>query len=116
LEAKPRSSGDATIRLEIPTEPGRNIEGMYIPLTVEQYRPAGTSGKAGAVALPEEVHAVIATASAQPYSTAAAFANLRNLPLWLDVFGDPLTEIQTQADLLLDDEEANGERYVHTWK
>ncbi|MGI8907698.1 MAG: glycosyltransferase [Candidatus Sumerlaeaceae bacterium] len=116
LEGQPRTTGEVTVSVEIPVGKGPGLLGTYIPLTLEQFRDAGVSGRAGAVAMPEEVHAVVGTASVQPYSSASSFANLRNAPLWIDVFGDPLTEMQTQADLHRDEEEANGQRCVHSWK
>jgi glycosyltransferase involved in cell wall biosynthesis len=116
LEGESRTIGQSAIPIEVQVEKGPFVHGTYLPLPVDQYRAAGESGKAGETALPEEVHAVIATGSSQPYSTGAAFARLRNAPLWVDVFGDPLTEFQTQADVHPDQEQENGQRYVHAWK
>lgn len=116
LEGAPRTSGDASISLPIPVGEGPAILATYIPVTLDAYRNAGTNGKAGGYALPEDVHAVVGTGSAQPYSTAAAFAKLRNAPLWVDVFGDPLAEIQTQMDVQREDPEGSGQRHVHVWK
>jgi glycosyltransferase involved in cell wall biosynthesis len=116
LEAARRETGDPTISLKLLGDAGRVVDATYIPLSIDDYREAGTTGKAGTFTLPDDIHAVVGTGSVQPYSTAAAFATLRNAPLWLDVFGDPLAEIQTQAEVHADDEEAAGQQQVHGWK
>lgn len=76
------------------------------------------SGKSSEVVLPDEISAVVGTGSVQPYATAAQFARARQVPLWIDVFGDPISEIQSRAEVLgdalpADDAETH---MVHVWK
>jgi glycosyltransferase involved in cell wall biosynthesis len=88
----------------------------YFPLGLESFMAAGRDGTAGQCLLPNDVHAVVGTASALPYSTAAQFATLRDAPLWLDIFGDPISEIQTQLIASSATSEESGNRLVHAWK
>lgn len=95
---------------------GQAISVEYWPLKYEQFRALADEDPA-TDALPGDVRAVVATASAQPYSTAARFARRRDLPLWIDVFGDPIAETQSQLELLQGtDQKALDDRLVHVWK
>jgi len=85
----------------------------YHPFDYETYVRLPESGHA---ALSGDFAAVIGCASAQPCATAAAFAAARRLPLWIDVFGDPLAEVQTKAQLEPDKSADNDMRTTHVWK
>lgn len=89
----------------------------YIPLAYDQFRALAESDPASAP-LPSQIHAVVGTGSAQPYSTAARFAARKNLPVWIDIFGDPLSELQSQLEILPSDisREDLDNRLVHVWK
>lgn len=88
----------------------------YHALNYDGFRSIAESDPEGLL-LPASVRAVVATASAQPYSTAARFARRKDLPLWVDVFGDPIAETQSQLELLQGtDEQQQNNRLVHVWK
>lgn len=100
----------------VPGHHGREIRVRYLPLSYNDYLLAGQQGQTSHGPLPEVVHCVVGTGSVQPYSTAAAFARMRQAPLWVDVFGDPLAEIQTQADLHPEQLQQNDQKAMHVWK
>src|SRR5690606_634813 len=87
----------------------------YHPLSYEDFI-ALEDGKSAEV--PSHIRAVIATGSAQPYSPGARFSGALDLPLWVDVFGDPICETQSQQEITADpsDMEAAATRMVHVWK
>ena len=86
----------------------------YLPLDIEAFRQIGQGTLPDL--LKEPPNAVVATGSAQPYSTAALYARLAGVPLWVDVFGDPLAELQSRAELMPEKKEENDSWYYHTWK
>ncbi len=88
----------------------------YFPLKYDSFR-ALAEADPDPLILPASIRAVVATASAQPYSTGSRFARRKNLPLWVDVFGDPIAETQSQLELLQGtDEQQQNNRLVHVWK
>lgn len=95
---------------------GRKVSVEYRAMKYAEFRALADEDPV-TEALPGDVRAVVATASAQPYSTAARFAGRRRLPLWIDVFGDPIAETQSQLELLQGtDQKALDDRLVHVWK
>ena len=66
--------------------------------------------------LPEKIDAVVGTSSIQPCATAALFSASRGIPFWADIFGDPVAEIQSKAQLSREDHDANAGQYHHVWK
>ncbi len=116
LDEQPRSNGVAMPLLTTIKAGSAEIRLSYHALPYEQFSQLG-SAESASVELPADVRAVIGTGSVQPYSTAARFAGAQNLPLWIDVFGDPLCEIQSQAELSEDPANTeNATRQVHIWK
>ena len=95
---------------------GRVFRATYLPLPYEKFILPEQSCAAAGMPLPDKIAGVIGCASAQPYSTAAAFAARCGAPLWIDVFGDPLAEIQTQAQTSDGDAKAAEVQQVHVWK
>ncbi|MCX7718315.1 MAG: glycosyltransferase [Candidatus Sumerlaeaceae bacterium] len=86
---------------------------QYHPFDYETYSRLPETGHP---ALDGDLGAVIGCASAQPCATAAAFAAARRVPLWIDVFGDPLAEVQTKAQLEPEKAHDNDMRSTHVWK
>ncbi len=116
LDEVPRSDNSASTPRALVSSQGHKIQVEYRPLPYEEFRNLGTD-QPSIHQLPPEIRAVIATGSVQPYSTAAGFARLRSLPLWIDVFGDPICEMQSQMELTAEDGPAAAEtRLVHVWK
>lgn len=115
LEENSRPTGQASVSFTLST-PAGDIPGTYQPLTCEAFQKAATGADNQAVLLPAEVHCVIGCGSVQAYSSAAAFAARSSSPLWIDVFGDPISEIQTQANLSPEKDSVKGQQLVHVWK
>jgi glycosyltransferase involved in cell wall biosynthesis len=116
LDEVPRPSTTGSAIVTEVTASGRKIPVEYRPLPYEQFKQLGVE-RSPAIDLPPSIRAVIGTGSVQPYSTAAGFARLRSLPLWIDVFGDPICETQSQLELTTAaDPSAADTRLVHVWK
>lgn len=117
LDEAPRSNpADAGEREFVVTAGGRKIGVDLRPMPYQDFISLANDDP-GDAALPSDIRAVIATGSAQPYSTAARFARRKGLPLWVDVFGDPLCELQSQLELMADaDAQQLNDRHVHVWK
>lgn len=95
---------------------GREISIEYRPLHYEKFKNTGID-PSPAIDLPPVIRAVVGTGSVQPYATAAGFAELRSLPIWIDVFGDPICETQSQLEIMAAADPAGAEtRLVHVWK
>lgn len=114
LDETPRQNAqDASINCEIQSK-GQPVTVEYLPLPYEQFKAIGMESSAFA---PPNVQAVVATGSVQAYSTAAGFSRNRKLPLWIDIFGDPICETQSQLELLAgQDQAAADNKLVHVWK
>ena len=89
---------------------------QLVSLPYEQFIDLANSTP-GSGPFPAHIKAVIATGSAQPYSTGARFAHANSIPVWIDVFGDPLAEIQTQFEINSpDQDDADQAKQIHVWK
>ncbi|MCX7018717.1 MAG: glycosyltransferase [Candidatus Sumerlaeota bacterium] len=88
----------------------------YVPLQYGEFIALPDRMAQHDFAYPEAVSAVIGCASLQPCSTAAGFARVFSAPFWADIFGDPIAEIQTKAELFPSEKDANDTRYHHVWK
>jgi len=121
LEQQLRTGGNHAFDVVVPlddTPSGPVCNVRYLPLTFDDFLAFGT-GKATEVPmsdLPDDVTAVVATASSQPCATGAALAQRLGVPLWVDFFGDPFTEIQTKAASAPDQRSENQTRLHHVWK
>lgn len=122
LDSQPRPHSSRPLRFSIPSEfptgegPAPSVSIDYVPLPIENFKMAGTGAFEGGPAPDEPIHAVVATGSVQPWATAAEFAAVRQAPLWVDVFGDPLAEIQSRAELYPDQKAENDSLYWHSVK
>jgi len=116
LESAARQDASMSVPLSLGSPNGGTVEVEYIPLEPTAFRVAAETGKAGAVELPAQPHAVVSCASIQPCAMGAVYAARCGSPLWVDVFGDPLAEIQTQVALHPEDEDSNGHRSVDVWR
>jgi glycosyltransferase involved in cell wall biosynthesis len=123
LEQEPRADGVAPLRFEIDTgvpcsgDSGTvRMEISYVPLGIDAFKKAGGGEFRGGPRPGTPVDAVVGCASVQPCATAAGFAAARKAPLWVDLFGDPITEIQSRAELHPDEKEANDAQYCHVWR
>ncbi|MGC8740860.1 MAG: glycosyltransferase [Candidatus Sumerlaeaceae bacterium] len=96
------------------TEAPATVQFTYLPLSIEGFKLMG-QGKWPEI-LNDTPDAIVATGSAQPYATAALYARHVARPLWVDVFGDPLAELQSRAELFPERKEENDSFYYHTWK
>jgi len=96
---------------------GKSVAVEVWHLGYEDFVNLGAGDPANA-ALPADLFAVVATGSVQPYSTAARFAQRHHLPLWVDIFGDPLSETQSQLELMHQSEDPTllDNKVVHVWK
>lgn len=116
LDDTPRPAGSPGIKFSIPCSSG-TINAEYIPLQYDDFKLVAANEGHDVIATRSPIRAVVGTASIQPCSTAAEFAASRNLPLWIDVFGDSLCEIQSQAEIMpADDAAAYQTRLIHVWK
>jgi glycosyltransferase involved in cell wall biosynthesis len=117
LDETPRAGGNLHQVQQFSVRAGsRTMAVEYRPMRYEEFRSLADADP-GDEALPADVSAVVATGSAQPYSTAARFARRKNLPLWVDVFGDPIAETQSQLELMVgSDQQALDNKLVHVWK
>jgi glycosyltransferase involved in cell wall biosynthesis len=117
LDETPRPGGNLHHVQQFSVTAGtRQVSVEYRPMRYEEFR-ALADVDPGDEALPLEITAVVATGSAQPYSTAARFARRKNLPLWVYIFGDPVSETQSQLELMQGtDQQAMDNRLVHVWK
>ena len=118
LEQEPRPEGAFPFEVVVPLDDspsGPICNVRYVPLTFEPFM-ALADENGGGGALPDEVDAVVGTASAQPCATAAALATRLGVPLWVDFFGDPFAEIQTKAELSPEARGENDTRTHHVWK
>lgn len=110
------SSASLALKEGAPGEADTGCHVTYVP------RPYESFVRLSDLSLPENEHwaetvdAVVGCASLQPCSTAAQFAAVRRVPVWIDVFGDPFSEIQSKAELAPDEEQANDCHYHHVWK
>ncbi len=84
----------------------------YLPVTIDDIRvieqnkkPTGEAGDC-----------VVGCASVQPCTSAAFYAEANRLPLWVDVFGDPLAEIQSKFELDQLSVDANNNQHFHVWR
>jgi len=91
------------------------FECSYIPLTYNDFLTAGTNDEF-IFQSQIDVKAVIGTGSSLPYSVASRFAKRHSAPVWIDVFGDPLCETQSQQDTVNDTVSAASTQFVHVWK
>lgn len=115
LDETHRESAGKSIHTSV-ISAGQQVSVEYRPLPYTAFRELGTSQSTDQL-LPANIRAVIATGSVQPYSTAAGFAHIRSLPLWVDIFGDPLCETQSQLELSGEANPAAAEtQMVHVWK
>ncbi len=119
-EAGPRSA-PLPLRFEVPVDCGSESADacprrpvLYIPMAVADFKAIG-QGKWPEL-LRQAPDAVVATGSAQPYATGAQYARAVERPLWVDVFGDPLTELQSRAELVPERKEENNTFFLHTAK
>ncbi|MCX7626327.1 MAG: glycosyltransferase [Candidatus Sumerlaeaceae bacterium] len=106
------------IPLDLPWERtlGREcIPIVYAPCPIEKFK-AIAQGEYPEILRGNPPDAIVATGSVQPYATASIYARVIQRPLWVDVFGDPLAEVQTRAELLPERKEENDALYHHTWK
>lgn len=115
LDETPRPTSAITAYPFTVESGGHKIEVEYRPLAFESFRSVGVDP--ASASLPLEIRAIVATGSAQPYATAAALAKKNSLPLWVDVFGDPICETQSQLELIQQDDPEYAEtRLIHVWK
>lgn len=116
LDEVPRPDGAGATSLTDITARGHKITVEYRAIPYESFRSLGTEHHTD-MQLPPDIRAVVATGSVQPYSTAAGFARFRSLPLWIDIFGDPICEMQSQMEVTSEVDPAAAEtRLVHVWK
>ncbi len=122
LEQQARPGGMKPAQVEVALSPSGDPGAAgactirYVPLLYDDFIALPARGLAPGGPLPAPVDAVIGTASAQPCATAAALAAAVQVPLWVDVFGDPFAEIQSKAELCPAEKEANDTRCHHVWK
>ncbi|MBX7244161.1 MAG: glycosyltransferase [Candidatus Sumerlaeaceae bacterium] len=95
-------------------EQGTDI--IYLPHTIDVFKSISDNDEIPPLELPENLDAVLGCASVQPCATAARFALLRKLPVWIDFFGDPFSEIQTRAEIHPAEGEANDGAMEHAWQ
>jgi glycosyltransferase involved in cell wall biosynthesis len=121
LDGTPREGNDAPLMFEVPLDggdvepaaaPGRRV--TCLPLAADAFKQIGQGQWPELLREPPD--AVVATGSVQPYATAAQYARAVERPLWVDVFGDPLAELQSRAEILPGSKEENDSLYYHTWK
>lgn len=106
------------VPLDIPQEAASGEDSCsitYVPCPIERFKAIG-QGEYPEILTGNPPDAIVATGSAQPYATASLYARAVERPLWVDVFGDPLAELQTRAELLPERKEENDALYYHTWK
>lgn len=116
LDETPRSAGSPSLKFTLPCSSG-TINAEYTPMRYEDFKLVAANAANDVIATRSPIRAVVGTASIQPCSTAAEFAASRNLPLWIDIFGDPLCEIQSQAEIMpSEDASAYQARLIHVWK
>ncbi len=86
----------------------------YHPITFEdlisRQRKNDWSGIIDTNYLPD---AVVGCASLQPCATAAAFAEQFGLPLWEDIFGDPIAEMQSKTKIDSGTDAEKNNQYNH---
>jgi len=113
-ESISRKNNPGTIPFQIQVN-GDIIECSYIPLTYNGFL---TSASNDEIVLQSQIDikAVIGTGSSLPYSVASRFAKRHSAPVWIDVFGDPLCETQSQQETIGDAESADATQFVHIWK
>lgn len=93
-----------------------NAKVTFNPLPYEDFVRLGKEDYTG-LPVPNSVRCVIGTGSTQPYATAAGFAEAMNVPLWIDVFGDPICETQSQSEVQGNlTAETAATQMVHVWK
>lgn len=87
----------------------------YVPLSCDTFKKfdQSTAERAGAAG---QFDCVVGCASAQPCATAAQFSAESTIPCWIDLFGDPIAEIQTRACIHPGRTEENASEYHHVWK
>ncbi len=116
LEPTPRAAGDAA-PVVLPWSSGaEGSELVYVPLTYDDFVAAATSGRTKDLVFPESPDAVVGCASLQPCATAADYAAAHRAPVWMDLFGDAITEVQSKAELHPDRREENDRMYFHVWR
>lgn len=110
LEAAPRPEAAAhEVPVALAAAPG--VEITYLPRTFDEFVTL-----AGPEVLGQTADAVIGCASVQPCATAADYAARAQAPLWVDLFGDPIAEVQSRAQLEPHARHANDDLYVHVWR
>lgn len=122
LDSARREASGAAMNIELPLDPvllqdaqaNPTASFTYLPCSIEDFKQMG-QGKWPEL-LSEAPAAIVATGSAQPYATAALYARHVQRPLWVDVFGDPLAELQSRAELFPERKDENDSLYYHTWK
>lgn len=121
LDSSPRATGNQPLSFALPSlcaEPSEALEPLhtvkYLPLDIAEYRQIGGGQWPPLLEVPPD--AIVATGSPQPYATAALYARAVERPLWVDVFGDPLAEAQSRAELLPERKAENDSFYYHYWK
>lgn len=104
------------VPLDVGQPPDEPVIGRfsYVALGIEAFRRVGAGEWPELLRIPPD--AIVATGSAQPYATAALYARAVERPLWVDVFGDPLAELQSRAELLPEHQQDNDTLSYHTWK
>jgi glycosyltransferase involved in cell wall biosynthesis len=102
-----------------PTPPGsaqRKVSILYYALGFNDFMRLNQPAAMKQPLFNMQIDAVIGTSSIQPCATAALFAASRGIPFWADIFGDPVAEIQSRAQLLPEEKDANATQYHHVWK
>lgn len=88
----------------------------YVPCSYDDFVALAGAKPPERFSIPDKVDAVVGCASIQPCATAAEFAASRSVPVWIDLFGDPIAEIQSKAELHPDQQEENDRLYLHVWR
>ena len=116
LEPSPReNAGPIAVSLAVAGDPFPG-EISYVPCSYDDFVALSGREAPERFSIPDKVDAVVGCASIQPCATAAEFAAARRVPVWIDLFGDPIAEIQSKAELYPDQREENDQLYLHVWR